>query len=77
MRPEVQAWAMSLRDRLPTIPIPLNGAFPDATLNLQELLHEVYDAAGPEDYLYGSPPEPPLSEEAAMWARTFVASTTS
>lgn len=75
MRPEVQAWAMSLRDRLPTIPIPLSGSVPDATLDLQELLHEVYDAAGYEDYLYGSPPEPPLSEEAQTWARSLIEAT--
>jgi len=74
LRPEVQAWAVSLRDRLPKIPIPLSGSVPDATLNLQELLHEVYAAAGYEDYLYGSPPEPPLSEEAATWARTLITS---
>ena len=77
MRPEVQVWAVSLRDRLPTIPIPLNGLVPDATLNLQELLHEVYDAAGYEDYLYGSPPEPPLLEEAAMWANSLIPLTVS
>ena len=74
MRPEVQAWAVSLRDRLPTIPIPLSGSVPDATLNLQELLHEVYDAAGYEDYLYGSLPEPLLSEGEQGWAKQLLTS---
>ena len=74
MRPEVQAWAVSLRDRLPTIPIPLSGSVSDATLNLQELLHEVYDAAGYEDYLYGSPPEPLLSEGEQGWAKQLLTS---
>ena len=69
MRPDVQAWAVSLRDALPSIPIPLRGSVPDATLNLQALLHEVYDAAGYEDYLYDTPPELPLPEADAAWAK--------
>lgn len=72
MRPNVQAWAVKLRDPLPTIPIPLRGSAPDASLNLQALLHEVYDAAGYEDYLYQTPPEPPLPDADAEWARQFV-----
>jgi hypothetical protein len=75
MRPEVQVWPTSLRDRLPTIPIPLSGPNPDATLNLQELLHEVYDAAGYEDYIDGSPPESPLSESDSAWAKPLLTST--
>ena len=71
MRPDVEAWAVSLRDPLPTIPIPLRGSARDATLNLQTLLHEVYDAAGYEDYLYDMPPEPPLPEVDAAWVRSL------
>ncbi len=74
MRPNVQVWAVSLRDALPTIPIPLRGTVPDATLNLQALLHDVYDAAGYEDYLYDSPPELPLPEAEAAWARQLLVS---
>ena len=72
MRPDVLAWAITLRDELPVIPIPLKGDVPDASLDLQALLHEVYDAAGYEDYLYSTPPEPPLSAEHAEWAKQFV-----
>ncbi|MBC7820942.1 MAG: DUF4058 family protein, partial [Planctomycetaceae bacterium] len=67
MRPDVLAWPITLRDALPVIPIPLKGDVPDASLDLQALLHEVYDAAGYEDYLYSTPPEPPLSAEHAEW----------
>ena len=70
--PDVLAWAITLRDALPVIPIPLKGDVPDASLDLQALLHEVYDAAGYEDYLYSTPPEPPLSAEHAEWAQQFV-----
>ncbi len=72
MRPDVLAWTINLRDQLPAIPIPLKGDVPDASLDLQALLHEVYDAAGYEDYLYSTPPEPPLSAEQAEWAKQFV-----
>lgn len=72
MRPDVLAWAISLRDALPVIPIPLKGEVPDASLDLQALLHEVYDAAGYEDYIYSTPPEPPLSAEQLAWAKQFV-----
>ena len=71
MRPDVLAWAINLRDVLPVIPIPLKGDVPDASLDLQALLHEVYDAAGYEDYLYATPPEPPLSAEHFEWAKQF------
>jgi hypothetical protein len=72
MRPDVQVWAVNLRDPLPTIPIPLRGSAPDASLNLQSLLNDVYDAAGYEDYLYQTPPEPSLTDVDAGWARQFV-----
>ena len=61
----------ALRDVLPVIPIPLKGEAPDASLDLQALLHEVYDAAGYEDYLYSTPPEPPLSAEHFEWTKQF------
>jgi hypothetical protein len=72
MRPDVLAWAINLRDELPVIPIPLKGDAPDASLDLQKLLHAVYDAAGYEDYLYSTPPEPPLSAAQEEWAKQFV-----
>ena len=74
MRPDVLAWAIQLSDRLPQIPIPLRGDFPDAQLDLQTLLDEVYDAAGYADYLYATPPDPPLTDEQNTWAQQFVPS---
>jgi hypothetical protein len=72
--PKVEAWPIGLREELPMIPIPLKGEFADATLDLKALLDRVYDAAGYEDYLYESPPEPPLNESDAIWAKSFIAS---
>jgi hypothetical protein len=70
LRPDVDFWTMNLRDRLPTLPIPLRGTDPDVSLDLQEILNDVYDAAGYQKYVYQSDPEPPLSAEDALWART-------
>jgi hypothetical protein len=72
--PKVEAWPIGLRDPLPIIPIPLKGEFPDATLDLSAIIHRVYDAAGYEDYLYESPPEPPLEGADLEWAQAFIRS---
>jgi hypothetical protein len=65
-----------LRDSLPTIPIPLI-AREQATLDLQSALHQAYDAAGYEDYIYASEPYPPLQSADAEWARQLIAAQTS
>lgn len=67
-RPRVELWPLALSDPLPTIPIPLRLGDPDATLALQSLLHEQYDAAGYEDYIYRNSPVPPLAAEERTWA---------
>jgi hypothetical protein len=68
-RPRVDLWPLALRDPLPTIPIPLRRDDRDATLDLQRLLHEQYDAAGYEDYIYRTSPQPPLSEADTEWVQ--------
>jgi len=71
-RPRAGIWPIQLADSLPKIPVPLRDPHPDAVLDLQQLLHSVYDAAGFADYLYESQPEPPLSTEQASWATQFL-----
>lgn len=71
-RPRVGVWPLSVRDRLPLIPIPLTEPDPDVTLDLQALLHRVYDAADYGKYIYGEAPQPPLTPADAEWARQFV-----
>jgi hypothetical protein len=50
-RPRIGLWPLSLRDPLPTIPVPLRIGDSDATIDLERLLHEQYDAAGYEEYM--------------------------
>jgi len=71
-RPRVDFWPIGLRERLPNIPIPLEAPHADATLDLQTVLHRVYDAAHYQDYIYGGSPIPPLSSDDSNWAKQFV-----
>jgi hypothetical protein len=70
-RPNVGLWPLGLRDRLPMIPIPLL-AQERATLDLQSALHQAYDAAGYEDYIYAQAPNPPLQGADVEWAQQLI-----
>lgn len=67
-RPNVGLWPVSLREPLPTIPIPLRAPAADAHIDLQAILHQAYDAGGYEDYLYSGDPDVPLSDDDDAWA---------
>jgi hypothetical protein len=71
-RLEAAFWPISLRDRLPEIPVPVRAPDPDARLDLQAVLDRIYDEAGYADYIYEGPPRPRLSKRDADWARQFV-----
>jgi hypothetical protein len=71
-RPDAGLWPIARRDRLPEIPIPLRAPDPPARLDLQEVLHRVYDEGGFEDFIYDTEPDPPLSPEDAAWARSLI-----
>jgi hypothetical protein len=72
VRPEAEVWPLRLRDRLPAIPIPLRSGEPDARLDLQAVVHRIYDAAGYADYVYPGEPDPPLSAADVEWCRTLL-----
>jgi hypothetical protein len=71
-RPQAGVWPIRLREPLPVIPIPLRAPHPDAQLDLQQMLHRLYDAAGYEDYIYTGEPDPALSAEDAAWAQALL-----
>jgi len=72
-RPRVTVYPWSLRRPLPPIPVPLAGADPDVTLDLQAVLNMVYDRARYDYSLdYERPVEPPLSEADAAWAQELL-----
>ncbi len=68
-RPRAGIWPIGLKDALPKIPVPLRPPPPDAVLDLQAVLDQVYDAAGYDDYLYDSEPQPPLTPAQNTWPK--------
>ncbi len=76
-------WPLSLREPLPTIGIPLDETLPgvpvilrrtDLALSLQRCLDSAYDDARYQRILdYDAPPDPPLHEPDATWARELIA----
>jgi hypothetical protein len=73
-RPVVDLYAFSLRQPIPSIPIPLLPGEEEPLLELQKRLNYVYDRG--RYYLaidYTKPPQPPLSEENAQWVKTLLA----
>lgn len=66
---QTAVWALSVRDPLPAIPIPIVPKVPDVLLSLQQCLNRVYDDInyGPQ-LRYDRPPDPPLRKGDAEWA---------
>jgi len=73
-RPYADFWPIGLRDRLPLIPIPLRAPDGDVQVDLQELLHRVYESTGYEHYIYNGSPDPPLAPRDSEWAREHIPS---
>lgn len=68
-RPVTQVWAISLRQRLPVVPVPLLPPDPDVTLDLQAAVDACFALVHYERLLdYTAPPPPPeLSEDELQW----------
>ncbi len=59
-RPYTQIWPVSLRQRLPAVPVPLLSPDPDVVLDLQAAVDACFALVGYERLLdYASPPPPP------------------
>jgi hypothetical protein len=68
-RPRADLYAFSVRQPIPSFPIPLQREDTEPRLDVQTLLHELYDRAGFDLAIdYRSDPMPPLSEADAAWA---------
>jgi hypothetical protein len=71
-RPKADFWPIQLRDPLPVFPVPLREPDGDVRIDLQAILHHVYDAARYGNYVYEGAPQPALSPADAAWARQLV-----
>ncbi len=70
LRPAAAVYAWTMRDRLPTISVPLKKGDPDVQLDLQAVFDAVYDRARYDLSLnYTAELQPPLSCEDAEWIR--------
>jgi hypothetical protein len=73
-RPDAKLLAFGMRQPIPTIPIPLMPKDPEPSLDLNGVLHALYDRARFDLRIdYAKPSVPPLGEEDAEWARAIVA----
>jgi hypothetical protein len=73
--PEVGFWTIGLRDLLPEIPVPLAEDEPDVPLAIRPCVDNCYEGGRYALKIdYGEPPDPPLSESDAKWARELLAS---
>ncbi len=69
-RPRAMVYPWTLRQPLPSIPIPLAGDDPDVMLELQPVFTSTYDRAGYDYSLrYDLPIEPPLGESDLVWVQ--------
>jgi Protein of unknown function (DUF4058) len=71
-RPHCSVWPISVRQPLPTIPIPLLDPDPPVPLALGQALHTAYERARYDLRVdYRQPPVPPLTVADATWAETL------
>jgi hypothetical protein len=68
-RPKSIVLPIRIHERLPVIPIPLNGTGNDTELDLQSIVALIYDRGDfGIRFDYSKEPQPPLSHELAKWA---------
>jgi len=67
-----ELYVLPLRQRLPSLPIPLRPTDQPARLDLQALVDQVYTSGRYDDLDYSAELDPPLTPEDAAWAATLV-----
>jgi len=72
--PYTEVWPIQLRDRLPTVPVPLLPPDPDVPLVLQAAIDACFELVGYQRLLdYAAPlPTPMLSPEVGEWVESVV-----
>jgi len=74
-RRKAAGYAWTIRDRLPTLPLPLKAGDPDVPLDLQAAFATVYDRARYDLSLnYDVDLQPPLGDDDAAWVRGLLRS---
>jgi hypothetical protein len=74
VRPKAKLHTFGLRDAIPPLPVPLVVGDEEPVVPLNDVLHALYERARFDLRLhYDRPPEPPLGEADAAWARELAA----
>ncbi|MCC7421309.1 MAG: DUF4058 family protein [Planctomycetaceae bacterium] len=73
-RPKVDVFSWSLREPLPSVPVPLANSDPDCRMPLQEVFTTTYERSGYQRSLrYGEGLSPPLNEADLRWVSETLA----
>ena len=68
-RPQADVYVFGLREPVPSFPVPLRKGEVEPVVDLNTVLHELYDRAGYDLAVdYGQEADPPLEGEDAAWA---------
>lgn len=73
-RYKTEVWAMTIRDKLPVVPVPLKSPDPDVLLDIGAAFNTVYDRSRYElSVRYDAEPAPPaFSEEDRQWLQELL-----
>ncbi len=73
-RPRADVYLFDVPDLIPDFPIPLRPGEQEPVLALNKILHTLYDQGGYDMIIdYEHPPNPPLSDENAVWMKSLSA----
>lgn len=77
-RPQAQLYAFDLRQEIPAFGVPLRSGEAEPLLQLQPLVHQIYDKSRFELAIdYGQPLKPRLSEDDRRWVDALLSSVSS
>lgn len=67
-RPQAELYGFDVQHRIPAFPLPLRQDDPEPLVDLNQLLHDLYDRAGYDLSIdYGRDPVPPFDGDDAAW----------
>jgi hypothetical protein len=73
-RPKADLYAFDVQEPIPTFPMPLRPDEEEPTVDLNQLLHDLYDRAGYDLSIdYRREPAPPFVGEDADWVKALLA----
>lgn len=72
-RPQASVYFFGIRDPIPRIPVPLRRNETEPILDINHLLHEIYERVGYQRVInYREPADPPLKGQDAAWVNALL-----